>query len=580
MTILISMMIVALAMGFWLCILLGLGLLGRRLVGGALAEFQDLHRLPWFGWCWLIALLQVWHLWLPVDWRALLLVTLLALVGWWSGRREIALVCGRDKRKAFVFLASVVAVLLFVANHSLMQPWVYDSGLYHLNAVRWTKEFAIVPGLGNLHARLAFNNASFLYTALLDVGNFAHRSHQLASGILIAIVLHRCSFAAFELCKRGRVYRVETIYYALLLAPLIVWTVTSGSTSSPSPDVPCYLLAIVIGGELLSIGGRCGSAKAMAEGIAVLALLVVTGTVVKLSFAAFGGVALIMALLRVRGAMPRRDWYGSHVCACLIGLSVLLPWSVRGIILSGYPAYPAAFGRMPVRWAVSEASVRDASDRIRAWAMAPGVDPALVLGNADWIGPWFRRLINENAFSLLVPLLLALVGALLLIRCCRDGAVKGTSQACHAPIPVVAAVASGVLYWLLTAPDARFLGSQPWVLGTAVLAGALTTRPNMVPPVTLAVSVVVGLLYMNPLDVICTWKDPSLAKRVPMKPMTTNSGLTVYVPAAGDQAWDSNLPATPYYNARLQLRDASDMSKGFVLRAKVAETPTIGTAAD
>jgi hypothetical protein len=48
-----------------------------------------------------------------------------------------------------------------------------------------------------------------------------------------------------------------------------------------------------------------------------------------------------------------------------------------------------------------------------------------------------------------------------------------------------------------------------------------------------------------------------------MKPLATHDGLTVLVPASGDQSWDSDLPATPYFSPRLHLRVPDDLSRGF-----------------
>jgi hypothetical protein len=43
----------------------------------------------------------------------------------------------------------------------------------------------------------------------------------------------------------------------------------------------------------------------------------------------------------------------------------------------------------------------------------------------------------------------------------------------------------------------------------------------------------------------------------------TDSGLIVYTPSKSDQAWDSPLPATPYFSPRLRLRAEGDVESGF-----------------
>ena len=77
--------------------------------------------------------------------------------------------------------------------------------------------------------------------------------------------------------------------------------------------------------------------------------------------------------------------------------------------------------------------------------------------------------------------------------------------------------------------------------------------------------VLVGAL-VNPIDIVRTWKDASIAQRVPMQSRETHSGLKIHVPETGDQSWDSDLPSTPYFSPNLELRDSGSMRKGFVKR--------------
>jgi len=53
-------------------------------------------------------------------------------------------------------------------------PEIYDTGLYHLQAIKWIEEYAVVPGLANLHGRFGFNPNIFTFyalTSLFDVFN-------------------------------------------------------------------------------------------------------------------------------------------------------------------------------------------------------------------------------------------------------------------------------------------------------------------------------------------------------------------------------------------------------------------------
>ena len=129
--------------------------------------------------------LQVWHIFAPVDWRALALVCAGGFAGLHAHRKEISCCILERPRKALRLVVMLLVTAAWLSNHTVMQPYVRDSGLYHLTAIRWCAEYPVVPGLGNLHGRLAFNNSFFLYAAMLDVGPFIGKSHQLASGLLM-----------------------------------------------------------------------------------------------------------------------------------------------------------------------------------------------------------------------------------------------------------------------------------------------------------------------------------------------------------------------------------------------------------
>src|SRR5204863_7475062 len=123
--------------------------------------------LFWTGLALVILFLQVWHLFLPVDWKASLTVVVVGLSGLIPKTKDDLLRLRALNRPRLIFFGAV-PVALWLANVSLRAPWNYDSGLYHFQMIRWLNEYAIVPGLGNLEPRLAFNQSYFLYPALLN----------------------------------------------------------------------------------------------------------------------------------------------------------------------------------------------------------------------------------------------------------------------------------------------------------------------------------------------------------------------------------------------------------------------------
>ncbi|MFC1681086.1 hypothetical protein ACFL1S_04730 [Pseudomonadota bacterium] len=71
--------------------------------------------------------------------------------------------------------------------------------LYHLNTIRWLNAFPIIPGLGNLHGRLAFNHAFFPYVAALNFDPYFNHGRSLANSFLLLLA----TAISFELLIRG-----------------------------------------------------------------------------------------------------------------------------------------------------------------------------------------------------------------------------------------------------------------------------------------------------------------------------------------------------------------------------------------
>lgn len=120
--------------------------------------------------------------------------------------------------------AAFAFCLLFTLLWEIREPMQYDTGLYHSQAIRWIEEFAVVPGLGNLHMRLAYNSAFMCLQALFSLGWFVGQSlHTLNGFCCLAALAYTCftmrltwggrrlsDFRSFEMCY-GRVCGSEAL---------------------------------------------------------------------------------------------------------------------------------------------------------------------------------------------------------------------------------------------------------------------------------------------------------------------------------------------------------------------------------
>src|SRR4051812_26774683 len=153
--------------------LAGLGCIARRAWGGrGDRDVEDLLLSFWVGFAIAIGFLQLWNFVLPVNFAALVA---LVVVGWvamawtlFTRERRQAAKQGPRARSRRVEIVVVAFVATWLANRAIGPGDAHDSGLYHYTAIRWANEHRIVPGVANLSAPQALNNASFLYNAVLN----------------------------------------------------------------------------------------------------------------------------------------------------------------------------------------------------------------------------------------------------------------------------------------------------------------------------------------------------------------------------------------------------------------------------
>lgn len=349
-----------------------------------------------------------------------------------------------------------------------------------------------------------------------------------------------------------------------MLAPLTVWIVNCGYISSPSPDACVFLLGVVLASELLRIlFASVLSREEVLAGAFSITFLSVVGVSIKMNFVVAGLAASAVAFVIMCREVDRADrirMMAQMGCAVVVVIAV---WMFRGIILSGYPAYPCGAHFVTTDWQLPLDEVAAMKEVIIGWGREPSADWQHAVGNMNWIWKWLNRFLRQN-FECIQPLSLSILACFLLWHSGRVNPKGVWLRICGFLVMPL----SALVFWFLTAPEPRFAGSMFWVLGAGLTAVALWMRDVQVARAVVLTGLILLLLTgANIFDLVRPWqRNPGPARVVEMKKMVTDSGLAVYVPAAGQQPWNSPLPATPYFNPRLRLRDPADMSKGFTCR--------------
>ncbi|MCC6156764.1 MAG: hypothetical protein IT350_01840 [Deltaproteobacteria bacterium] len=497
------------------------------------------------GWAVVTIWLVAWHLFARIGLASWLVPALASIVGWIRYARSGGL--RADARPGAWTIAALVAGALWVANRALLGPRLPDFGFYHLPAINWALAYPAVPGLGNLHGRLAFNNASLLFSAALDALWRGH-SHLLAHGLLFLVATAR-SFAAL-----GRFWRGESpaanLFVAAFAPILVVWS-AGPFVSSHAPDAS-VVIASLFAAELFVSRAATGLHR---PSRVVFTLVCAAGVAIKLSFAVFAAALWIFDALRTRADESPRE---RHWVAFALGIAILMPWIARGFVQSGYPAYPVAVAGLPVEWTMPLDMAAHDVKIIKAVARDGHRDPDAVLADDAWFRPWLARTATRR-LDVTVPLALFFVGSLAALR--RRAVPRGMA-------PLAAASLAALVNWYVMAPDPRFAAAMFWVLGAIGVLMISGSEPETPQRTGMAVGVIAGAVGILIITHVFT---PGLHVGVRTLPdvkiemKSTASGLEVVLPP-DELCWNGPLLCMPRLDIRLRLRRAENLGAGFSAR--------------
>jgi hypothetical protein len=517
------------------------------------------------GYAVMLGFLQLWHLVAPVNWLCTLLFCGAGVI---AGHR-----CGAYGLRAWSAPSRGTFVLVFfvvgwLALRALGAAGNYDSGLYHFASVRWSNEYSIVPGLANLHDRLAFNQSHLLFVALANVFPFDGHGHHVANSLLCVVLASSLAHATVRLWHNPTP-QISGLVSAFLL-PALIWRITDWDISSPAPDLPIYVLALVVFLRLIRLA-EADATNNQTSSVALLVFLCAAGVSVKLSFVGYA--LAVCAMLPYLTHCPRRrdaPPNGLRTWLVLVFSALLfwgMPYGIRSIILSGYPLFPMPLGALPFDWTLPVEEARHTRDSIASWSRAPGLLPQDVLGNWKWLPAWWEQiLLRPHLFG---PVLFAAAGvvaiALHSLRMDRTDSRNRKVVICGA-----ATLATGLGFWFFTAPDIRF---GDWLLWPcAALGAALLLSPKSSPsvhpkpPRLILVCVIVfsTLICLVQARIIFVWPQGFTPIRMARtQPYESEHGVVILVPTnSDDRLWSSPLPSTPYARPNLSRRGDS-LSDGF-----------------
>jgi len=380
-------------------------------------------------------------------------------LGYTTNRRAV-LNCVRE-----ISLPAVVGTLLIafgVSAYTSQFITLTDSGLYHLQAIRWLAEYGTVPGVALIHDRLGFTSSWFALAASLDHGVLRGHIYASLGGFVLFMMIHALgvglSGMAAATARREDYFLAGA--FALSVPPILFWRMGV----SPSPDLPVIVLSIVVAWIYLQ-GANMPAAQSVLDIRLLPLLLSLAAVTAKLS-----AVPLLVATCLcycLSGAARIRRLI---LAGCLVSV-FLLPQMIVSTITSGYPLFPSSLISFDLPWTLPADAVRETERVIQEWARWGG-RPTPPGGNAwNWILPW----ITEHIYYSL-GLMVSCTGVAIMVR--QRGRAVGAqpapaSQPEAAERCVIAVAIVGLSFSMWKAPDLRF------ALGYLVIVPALLFTARM-----------------------------------------------------------------------------------------------------
>lgn len=521
-------------------------------------QYTQLHPsvLVMVGWSLIAVLLQILHFFIPINLLAHIFVWLCITSVWVL--KPLVLI--KDLLAALHLLASKkhlalgVGVLILVVFNICSRSANGDIGDYHLQAVRWMEEYAVVPGLGNIRRQLGNNSNWFLLNAFAGCHFLGLRSVYTINAALVIVMamyvmphlqqkywLRNLILLLYFLVVATRKYTGALTNDLVITSGIIMVFVHFTDVMQHSDIKPMHLLLLI----WLSAG-------------------LITYKLSALPLGVFTGLLL--------GIMYKRRQLNQKIVlfGTLGFLLLIIPWLLTNIINSGYLLFPFPntnwFG---VDWQMRPEIVEYEVYANLAYARAPEVDieVARYFNISQWWPHWIHSL---DGFSMV---LLSVTGLLLIImfsQLITNAGFRNQVKENGLWVVIVTTLLALIL-WFTHGPTPRFVFGYlvfTIAMGLTLFNNTLLQRilhRHYIKVVAIALLVLIGHSFSKAVGDLSgmVWMPKSYTQ-ANLSQFHVNGGV-LWVPQQKQQCWDALLPCTNLPDTALEFRGRS-LQNGFRIR--------------
>ena len=342
-----------------------------------------------------------------------------------------------------LFFFSFLLALIYSASPSQN----HDDGMYYMQTIKWIENYAVVPGLGNIHGKLAFNSNWHVLSALFGFSYLGIPALNDLNGLLHIMVV-TYAFTGLQSLMNGK-YELATILKVLMFIPTFIFL---KYFTAPTPDLAAiYLIWIAI----IFLVKKIEEKSLDVFNIRSLMIIIFCTYICTIKLSALP--ICILALYIFFKEVKKKHYM--HIAIIIIAVvDLLAPWLIRNVIQTGYILYPFEhIDLFNFDWEIPKQIVIWEADWIESWARIPVVDADIVnkMSLSEWFTIWFdNKRIYDKAilFFIVISSIVFLLQSLIRI-------VKGKFSVANINegwFVVYLTLVAGIAMWFWKAPDFRF----------------------------------------------------------------------------------------------------------------------------
>lgn len=356
----------------------GVNLLVKRYFG---YEIKEMTGLIYAGLGAVTVYAGIYSLFAGVSLGANMGLWFFCLLAVFFGRQELRGFWKKQKMSLTKGKAVLVLVMLLLFSYGASRGYMHwDSGLYHAQAIRWIEEYGVVPGLANLHCRLAYNSSAFVLTALYSMSFLGDQSLHTVSGFM-ALVLTIKGLDVVRVFTRKKVLVSDFVKVAMLFYISIIYT----EMMSPASDYFAMLFLFYIVVTWIELEER---KETEITPYGMLCVLLAVNVTIKLSSA-----IMLLLVLKPAVVLLKEKRYGQIGMYLFLGILAVFPYLARNVILSGWLVYPfPAIDFFSFDWKIPVGEVEYDAEEIKVYAK--GMTDVLLKDTpmSVWFPKWFAGL--------------------------------------------------------------------------------------------------------------------------------------------------------------------------------------------